>query len=60
MVRVHQGEQLKMIKPLYYYSVSIFLCLSQLKGKSANPSGNLTNRYGVTPHDICIIKNYIS
>jgi hypothetical protein len=35
------------------------LCLSQLKGKSVNPSGNLTNRYGSTPHDICIIKNYI-
>ena len=27
LVRVHQGEQLIMIKRLYYYSVAVFLLL---------------------------------
>ena len=26
MVRAQEGEQLIMIKPLYYYSVAVFLC----------------------------------
>ena len=49
-----------MIKRLYFYSVAVFLCLYQIKGKSVNTSGNLTNGYGGTPHDICVIKNHIS
>ena len=30
LVRVYQGEQLKMIKPLYFYSVAVFFIFEKI------------------------------